>query len=632
MQFFNPFWEAFIISFDQILDKLLVRFARYFPKYKNVDETDFMSKLESDMRVCLAELKILSGGSNDTVAKILSWIVCCDECRHLNHIFLGCRWSVITHFNRASRLLPKGAVFLFMDTLADINLLDPRVAFPSDRMIAEGMSQYVLTDILSNDAHLHRVPRNIDESVKYEFMCQYGKPVWWPYWSQHLNPDAMQSFALLKIFALTKINEASIAAMSDAQALALLGVRMVFDFKTGFALSNKLVGSHGAHIEHFDSTYSRLHLTFLSDPVFAEASKRHLHDYNDTVWDVAMGKLLKIFCSRELDVGIKGELVGQCVCLKAMDDSSILTVEELLRKIVGPKYWSTLARVLDLEKPIFKGKVNPNHFTQLDYTPSREDLACLAERRGAVVCKKGQKGIDLIIPVVLPKKKRYGTQYPAPAMTKPCFSRQLEEPSVVQITRYEEPSAGRIVHADLIDALHNFARPSPVLSTLDLETEDEESLMKKARLEEDYVISAESMSYIIIQCKNHAKGSSHVLKNFSPVKAGIEAEGMSHSDLPSFLGIGMFFDRSSNECRVETLDVAQEIKSSEGSYLKLVNIHKMTRLSQTLGEILNVSANKIDVYRTKGEQIDKAIGVYPKYGMDMDECRSTSWTSYSQSL
>lgn len=148
--------------------------------------------------------------------------------------------------------------------------------------------------------------------------------------------------------------------------------------------------------------------------------------------------------------------------------------------------------------------------------------------------------------------------------------------------------------------------------------EDKDSLpcTKKARPDEEYEISAESMSYVIIPQESCKRIVTFLESIF--IYKWWDRSGQIW--LALIVGYWYVFDRSSNDCSVGTLDVPEEIKSSEGSYLKLNNIHLMQNqktLSETMKEILNVSANNMDAYKTKAEQIEKAFGGYPKYGMDM---------------
>lgn len=112
----------------------------------------------------------------------LSWMVCLDEARRFNKKPKGCKHDLLTHFIRAARLLPQGAILIFMDTLSQLRVLFPRTLFSSERMVDTGTKLAVLTDILSWDlgarAFKGQVPQTIHESTRVEFMSLYGRPMW----------------------------------------------------------------------------------------------------------------------------------------------------------------------------------------------------------------------------------------------------------------------------------------------------------------------------------------------------------------------------------------------------------------------------------------------------------------------
>lgn len=59
---------------------------------------------------------------------------------------------------------------------------------------------------------------------------------------------------------------------------------------------------------------------------------------------------------------------------------------------------------------LLNGVLNLNHYVDLyNYTPARDDLFCCISRGAGIVCKRGQEGIDLIIPVLLSRAVHEGS-------------------------------------------------------------------------------------------------------------------------------------------------------------------------------------------------------------------------------
>lgn len=129
MQFTEIFWNKFINILNSQLDLLIQAFDENFSEYTKIREADMMKNIELDVEPFFNKLNTFSGKRNHT-SLTLSWMVCVDECHHLNKVLNGCKWSFLVHLNRAARLIPIGSVFIFIDTLADLKLLDPKKAFP----------------------------------------------------------------------------------------------------------------------------------------------------------------------------------------------------------------------------------------------------------------------------------------------------------------------------------------------------------------------------------------------------------------------------------------------------------------------------------------------------------------------
>jgi len=49
------------------------------------------------------------------------------------------------------------------------------------------------------------------------------------------------------------------------------------------------------------------------------------------------------------------------------------------------------------------------HFIPVTYVPDKEDLTEIYKRRGAILCKRNQKGVDLIIPIYEKESGKIGT-------------------------------------------------------------------------------------------------------------------------------------------------------------------------------------------------------------------------------
>ena len=58
-------------------------------------------------------------------------------------------------------------------------------------------------------------------------------------------------------------------------------------------------------------------------------------------------------------------------------------------------------------KKLSHGKIFFTSFVSIMYTPKPEDILEYLKREAAIICKRNQKGVDFIIPILLPKNDEY---------------------------------------------------------------------------------------------------------------------------------------------------------------------------------------------------------------------------------
>ncbi|CAG8658023.1 4878_t:CDS:1, partial [Ambispora gerdemannii] len=115
----------------------------------------------------------------------------------------------------------------------------------------------------------------------------------------------------------------------------------------------------------------------------------------------------------------QGELVGRILCLLAVDKAiqskyecwnmylQPITVQEFLDALVGSQAFEKLNAVLDEQANgnnsvmLRNSKIRFNHFVYVSFTPTRMNLVNFFFRGAAILCKRNQKGTDLIIPIAM---------------------------------------------------------------------------------------------------------------------------------------------------------------------------------------------------------------------------------------
>ena len=77
-----------------------------------------------------------------------------------------------------------------------------------------------------------------------------------------------------------------------------------------------------------------------------------------------------------------------------------IIIYDYLRSLFVEKVFTDIwQNIKDTE--LAKGWVRFNHFAGVSYTPTKHDLLEFAKRGAAVYCKECQRGVDLVIPVLI---------------------------------------------------------------------------------------------------------------------------------------------------------------------------------------------------------------------------------------
>lgn len=216
-----------------------------------------------------------------------------------------------------------------------------------------------------------------------------------------------------------------------------------------------------------------------------------------------------LYSTGEVSIGIKGEVVSQFLLIKATDGGQIHTVKDYIYRLIGAENISAFEKLINPLHQIFKGFINSNHFILLEYMASVQNLFAIFTRRGAVVLKNDQTGIDLIVPVALPagsgRRRSSGSSF---ELSKADLTLPIVSSSITNIVSYAESDKGRLDLSDLNEMLDiSMAEGS-------LRKDNNSNSAKRLKSKDTLFMDVEDMSYIIIQCKNYSKGSSHKLKTF----------------------------------------------------------------------------------------------------------------------
>jgi hypothetical protein len=282
---------------------------------------------------------------------------------------------------------------------------------------------------------------NIDTNVKgdgSQALETYGRPLWKRYAEElgKVEPltdkvyTGLRDFARLKLLK-TKRQNAQLHTLSVNQkrvaSLACLACRASIFVSPGRRLAGELVGGHMAVCCHVYEEREAMIIGYPSEPILADASAAVLKTNSLTGWKTALPELQRAIETAEVDTGKVGEVVQRIIFLLAIDlanrtKDGKVTALTFLETLVGKGRLPN--KLYNILQEIF---VDFNHFVQLSMVADKSKCVECIQRKAAVACKAGQKGIDQEIYFVDNDGKHAGTLV---SQTKNCSTKyDTEYPS-----------------------------------------------------------------------------------------------------------------------------------------------------------------------------------------------------------
>jgi len=347
----------------------------------------------------------------------LTLIVCLDEAGNLGpRRGARCSFDLLAEVHRASRLAGEGqgAVLVMMDTLCSVKSF--------------GAGTEVFTDLLTRD--LGRRPAGaIEEAVQLRHLVGYGRPLWQAI--AEADPHAVE---LILDIAVGKIAgraqgaarlEVSRRNEDEDLLVALLAIRVPMQIVACSELAQRLVSSRLAILDDVDKEGS-LYVSYMSEPVLALAAAKVLSVESNYV--LALERLCLSVRQRSVLPGLREEMLTQVLTLRAYDRlvfkageyrPRTVRVGRFLKKLLGAEDFGKLEQlglVTEANRGVMRGFVHLTHYVQLHHRdpPTRADLREYLARGAGLVCRAGQEGYDLVIPVLLEEKVSEGS----PCLTK----------------------------------------------------------------------------------------------------------------------------------------------------------------------------------------------------------------------
>eukprot|EP00743_Colponemidia_sp_Colp-15_P007267 GILK01007848.1.p1 GENE.GILK01007848.1~~GILK01007848.1.p1 ORF type:complete len:844 (-),score=102.45 GILK01007848.1:243-2735(-) len=235
------------------------------------------------------------------------------------------------------------------------------------------------------------------EQKLFRLFC-LGRPLWrsWLELAEG-NPSKLVRFAQTKL-ACSYRNSSN----SSYFHLALLSCRYSLYLVPQSQSCDTLLAGHMATCLWLSRARESVLVSYVSEPVLAEAAAEIL-SHNQL--QSALNSLASALMNGVVEPGYRGELVARILLLPLVKGnkqyySEKITVRMYFVALLGQNNFDTY--IASFPPSLLDGFVTATHFVPITYEISSADqLKGLYCRRAAAICKRNQKGDDLLIPIKL---------------------------------------------------------------------------------------------------------------------------------------------------------------------------------------------------------------------------------------
>ena len=361
-----------------------------------------------------------------------------DEARHLVYGKNSKPVSNFLHLRRAFTHFPREVGYLcpiavMTDTTAKISNLPPVTEADASARVSDLRYSlfppfYTLTNV---DIWVdEKIPKTLAQMSDWTYYCRYGRPHWGAL-AKQISENVIKIQDIMRLARLkVRGREEDTGQMSDAEALAILGLRVCIDIAPESQMSQELVSQHMRLLYYVSEDRQAMITAHCSEPMLVQAAAQLTNFISENkgslnvLWNRLLMRLCRSLRSGIVDAGYRGELLARILLLMAWDECCIAKLacgETILSSGVFLKavpLTTFLEYLLLLDENIrtelqsqFDGRhatpatawVRCTHFLKIDYVPSASQLLDMFRRGAVAITKDLQRGVDLIIPLVICK-------------------------------------------------------------------------------------------------------------------------------------------------------------------------------------------------------------------------------------
>lgn len=325
------------------------------------------------------------------------------------------------HIRRALRCLPSGIFAIFADTISNLTNFAPSASLdPSARLYLLQNELFPPFYFMATFDLFTKTNSSSNQLLSLQELFSLGRPLWGAALNNDANIKELLKLAEQKLLGGGITVDNWLKKPTFSSALAVLSSRISLDVTAESRIASELVSGFMGICVHVSEDRCRLLVFYPSEPIVAEAAASLMRHEN--VFRKLLNFLLDALHTGYVEPGYRGELVARLLLMIAWDQatgsrglSSSLNLENLgymkefvsqpirvkdfLTSLFGQDNYNN--NIQDLPQKFTDGLLAFTHFIPLTYTPTQIELRSLFIRFAAVICKRNQAGVDLILPVLL---------------------------------------------------------------------------------------------------------------------------------------------------------------------------------------------------------------------------------------
>ena len=174
-----------------------------------------------------------------------------------------------------------------------------------------------------------KIPKTLAQMSDWTYYCRYGRPHWGAL-AKQISENVIKIQDIMRLARLkVRGREEDTGQMSDAEALAILGLRVCIDIAPESQMSQELVSQHMRLLYYVSEDRQAMITAHCSEPMLVQAAAQLTNFISENkgslnvLWNRLLMRLCRSLRSGIVDAGYRGELLARILLLMAWDECCI---------------------------------------------------------------------------------------------------------------------------------------------------------------------------------------------------------------------------------------------------------------------------------------------------------------------